>query len=121
MNQPINIEQVRAKNAMSDASAKAGKENGEGDALSGYPSLIINNGLIATVAYSIAKGNQHERIADAIAWHLANLPTENLIEGHPTNASGFRDAMCEGDAALLKRCSHEALEFLAYLKRFQRH
>ncbi|MCF6277236.1 MAG: type III-B CRISPR module-associated protein Cmr5 [Anaerolineales bacterium] len=120
MSHLINIDQVRAKNALSPKGNAARKQAGEGDALSGFPSLIINNGLIATVAYAIDKGGQHERIVDALCYHLAHLPAENLMGDYPENAKGLRDCLCSGDSSLLKRCTHESLEFLAYLKRFQR-
>ena len=120
MSQLINIDQVRAKNAVGAEAQRVKKDDSEGKALSGYPSLIINNGLIATVAYSIDKKGQNERIADAIAFHLSNLPGENLLGNHPINATGLRTALCEGEPSLLKRCTYESLEFLSYLKRFQR-
>lgn len=120
MSHLINIDQVRAKNALSEKGNSAKKQGSEGDALSGFPSLIINNGLIATVAYALDKKNQHERIVDAICYHLAHLPDESLLGDYPVNAKGLRDCLCSGDSTLLKRCTHESLEFLAYLKRFQR-
>ena len=115
MSQLINIEQIRAKNALGDVAKNARKKANEGDNLSGYPSLIINNGLIATIAFSIDKGNQHQRIAEALAFHL----NERKILS-AKDATGLRDALCMGDAATLQRATHEALQFLSYLKRFQR-
>jgi CRISPR/Cas system CMR-associated protein Cmr5 small subunit len=117
MSHLINIEQIRAKNALGKTAqeAKAKKENGEGDNLSGYPSLIINNGLIATIAFSIDKGKQHQRIAHALAFHLNE---RGIISAK--DATGLRDALCMGNAATLQRATHEALQFLSYLKRFQR-
>jgi CRISPR type III-B/RAMP module-associated protein Cmr5 len=113
MSQLINIEQIRAKNALGATNAK--KQNGEGDNLSGYPSLIMNNGLIPTIAFSIHKEGQHERIADAIACHLNDRAILSA-----KNAKGLRDALCNGNASMLQRATHEALQFLSYLKRFQR-
>jgi len=115
MSNPINIEQIRAKNALSDTGQKAKKEGQEGDSLSGYPSLIINNGLISCVAYSLDKGKQHERIADAIAFHLNDRKILSCDK-----AETLRDRLCECDSSILQRATHEALQFLAYLKRFQK-
>jgi len=120
MKELINIDQIRAKNALSPEAESVRKRKEEGDCLSGYPSLIINNGLISTVAYSIDKGDQWQRVADAIAYHLAHLPGENLIKDYTQDSLGLRDALCSSDATFLKRCTHESLEFLMYLKRFQR-
>lgn len=118
-----NLEQIRARNALNRA-AEVRARNNEGNALSGYPSLITNNGLLATVAFSIQKGEQMQRIADAIGYHLSNLGDgqrrTNLLEGQPADASGIlgRLSAVNADASLLQRCTAEALAFLAYLKRF---
>lgn len=115
MSDLINIEQVRAKNALSDQANRAAKQGSEGDALSGYPSLIINNGLIACIAFSLDKEGQHQRIADAIAYHLSD---RKIVVAK--DALALRNALCNGDSSTLRRATHEALQFLSYLKRFQR-
>ena len=115
MSQLINIDQIRAKNALSPAAHKVKKEKGEGDALSGFPSLIINNGLIACIAYACDKGNQYARVAAAISYHLNDR--EIISSSDPES---LRDGLCETTASKLQRATHESLEFLAYLKRFQR-
>jgi CRISPR type III-B/RAMP module-associated protein Cmr5 len=113
MSQLINIEQIRAKNALAATGAKIQKD--EGDNLSGYPSLIMNNGLIATIAFSVHKGKQHQRIADEIAKHLNDRKIIAAV-----SATSLRDALCKCTASTLQRATHEALQFLSYLKRFQR-
>ncbi|MBM3838174.1 MAG: type III-B CRISPR module-associated protein Cmr5 [Verrucomicrobia bacterium] len=114
-----NLEQVRAFNALSPVARQVRAGEGEGDALSGYPSLIINNGLLATLAFSLEKKKQHLRIATAIAHHLANLPDgENLIAPKPPTAEGLRDKLTESDSHHLQRCTTEAVAFLTFLKRF---
>lgn len=118
-----NLEQIRARNAL-ECAYKVSAQNDEGNALSGYPSLIINNGLLATVAFSIHKGDQMKRVADAIGYHLSNLGEGhrpiNLLEGHPSDANGILTCLSasNADVRLLQRCAAEALNFLAYLKRF---
>jgi len=115
MSHLINIDQIRAKNALSVTAQNAKKKGSEGDNLSGYPSLIINNGLIATIAFSLDKGKQHERIADVIAYHLND---REILKA--TDAKTLRDALCNCNAFTLQQATHEALRFLSYLKRFQR-
>ena len=115
MSHLINIDQIRAKNALSEKAKAAKKQGDEGDALSGYPSLIINNGLIACIAFSLDKEKQHQRIADAIAYHLNDRDILSC-----SDALSLRNALCNTDATTLQRATHETLEFLAYLKRFQR-
>ncbi|MDB0056972.1 type III-B CRISPR module-associated protein Cmr5 [Akkermansiaceae bacterium] len=112
-----NLEQLRAKNALCDIASKAkrDKEAGEGDVLSGYPSLIINNGLLATIAFAVYKGELHERIADVIAYHLND---RKIITA--ANAINLRKALTECDSSALRRATSETLAFLSYLKRFQK-
>lgn len=112
MNQ--NLEQVRAKHALEKA-PDARKQINEGDCLSGYPSLIINNGLLATLAFSIDKEKQHLRVATAIAFHLHHL---GVVAQPAPSAAALRDALVNADSHKLRRATAEALAFLAYLKRF---
>ena len=118
-----NLEQIRARNALARAQ-DVRAQNAEGNALSGYPSLIINNGLMAAVAFSIQKGEQMQRIANAIGYHLSNLgdghQQTNLLQGQPADAGGVlaKLSAANTDALLLQRCTAEAISFLAYLKRF---
>jgi CRISPR/Cas system CMR-associated protein Cmr5 small subunit len=118
-----NLEQIRARNAITRFQDVHGRQ-GEGNALAGYPSLIINNGLLATVAFSIQKGDQMLRIANAIGYHLSNLhdgqQNRNLLQGCSADADGVLNRLSAQtvDATLLQECTAEALAFLSYLKRF---
>jgi CRISPR/Cas system CMR-associated protein Cmr5 small subunit len=114
-----NLEQRRAANALARA-LECRKRDGEGDCLSGYPGLIINNGLLACLAFSLEKEGQHERVANAIAWHLGELDVCRYVgPGHP-NAAWLLRHLCSADvtAHRLRRATDEALVFLGYLKRF---
>ena|SRR5213592_2899201 len=112
MNQ--NLEQIRAKHALDHATEVKKREN-EGDCLSGYPSLIVNNGLLATLAFSLDKEKQHLRVANAVAYHLHHL---GVVSQNAPGASALRDALVKADSHALRRATAEALAFLAYLKRF---
>lgn len=121
-----NLEQVRASNALIKRDSVARSER-EGDTLSGYPSLIINNGLLATLAFSLEKQGQALKIANAVAYHLANLPDdEDLVAPysrlenghHQADATQLRNKLVESDSYHLQRCTTESLAFVAYLKRF---
>ena len=113
MSNLTNIDQIRAASALRNNAVK--KEEGEGDNLSGFPSLIINNGLIAAIAFAIDKGNQHMRIATALAEHLNE---QGVIKA--TSSATLRDALCNCPASTLQRATRESLSFLSYLKRFHR-
>ena len=121
-----NIDQIRARNALdctvscpeSERRTRcACKQGNEGNCLSGYPSLVIGNGLLACLAFSIDKGKQHLRVANAVAYHLADL---GVVPQRNPSAEALRDALAArtADALLLQRATDESLAFLAFLKRF---
>ena len=118
-----NLDQIRARNALDcsvdchDPNRDARKQDREGNCLSGYPSLIITNGLLATLAFSIDKKRQHERIANAIGYHLAS---RGVVPQPKPSATALRAALTaqNADALMLQRATDEALAFLAFLKRF---
>ena len=116
-----NLEQIRAKNALARVTGagptSVRKQRGEGDSISGYPSLIINNGLLATLSFSLEKERQHLRIADAIAFHLFDRKIVRS-PGGTQNAASLRNELAEADSLVLRRATDEALAFLSYLKRF---
>lgn len=118
MSKLTNIDQVRAKNALSETAKKARKSGDEGDNLSGFPSLIINNGLLATLAFCKDKGKdtQHGRIASAIAYHLKERKITSASDG-----GQLLEELClADDTDTIRQSTTEALFFLNYLKRFHR-
>lgn len=115
-----NLDQVRAKNAHEAVSGGLrghGVENG--DAISGFPALIVNNGLLSTLAFSISKKDKggYKEIGDAVAVHLAD-PVVKLLVGKPATLVGLRDYLVTQDSSVLRNCTAEALAYLNYLKRF---
>jgi CRISPR/Cas system CMR-associated protein Cmr5 small subunit len=123
-----NLEQRRAANALAKADyCRKGK--GEGDCLSGFPGLIINNGLLACLAYSLDKQGQHDRVANAIAFHLHEMEIAERLGGGQADARWLLDYLVgrarnqqnqfiQVSAHTLRRATDEALAFLGYLKRF---
>jgi CRISPR-associated protein Cmr5 len=113
-----NLEQIRAMNALEaieGATSFKGIQNG--DALSGYPAMIIGNGLLAAIAFSIKQKGGHEDICNAIACHLSNKEV-NLFQSNAPNARSLLKYLCERDSAQLRLCTTEALAYLNYLRRF---
>jgi CRISPR type III-B/RAMP module-associated protein Cmr5 len=91
----------------------------DGDAISGFPALIVNNGLLSTVAYAISKKEKggYKEICDAIAVHLTD-PNVGLLKNKPATREGLRDFLVENDSTTLRLCTAEALVYLNYLRRF---
>lgn len=122
-----NLEQRRAAHALAKAQA-CRKQDNDGDCLPGYPGLIINNGLLATLAFamekSIVMGQVSRRaqwwaVSSAIADHLHQLGIVRSQQGEP-DAASLRNELISTrcDAFTLRRATDEALAFLGYLKRF---
>lgn len=107
----INREQIRARNALKSGIKSKGSGEEGGDALSGFPALVMNNGLLATLAFSEQKKGGHLAICGAIETHLKDV---GLV---PQGAS-LRDHLANSDSGTLRLCTAEALAYLNYLRRF---
>ncbi|MFN0077916.1 MAG: type III-B CRISPR module-associated protein Cmr5 [Prosthecobacter sp.] len=121
------LEQSRAAHALARAQT-CRKQEKDGDCLPGYPGLIVNNGLLATLAFAMEKSLEKGRInpraqwwavSSAIAYHLHQLGIVTHQRGEP-DAASLRDELISPrcDAFTLRRATDEALAFLGYLKRF---
>lgn len=119
-----NLDQIRAHNALLHRNLIANAQGG-GDAISGFPMLVLTDGLLASLAFACEWKNQHAGIrkhpgeytvATAIAGHLRHQ--QNPI-CNATDADGLLQELSGGDSdILLRRATAEALAFLNYLKRF---
>lgn len=114
--QLINLEQVRAKNALKAVKLWR-KPNNQ---VAGYHSFIINNGLLATLAFSIQKKEGMDEVATAIRNHIQNMINANLL---PCSFSCetpvvFIAELSAGTDLQLRLITNESMAFLSYLKRF---
>lgn len=123
----VNLEQVRAAGAIhaADTILQARKQSGGGDQLSGYHSLIITNGLLATLAYSLDKGGECRCIAKELIAHLSSLQGEGgnrFLPGKPLGENEMQalGSMTELSSETLAMMTGECMAYLNYLKRFVR-
>lgn len=125
------MEQIRAANALNAAELILNnrQKSSEGDQLSGYHSLIITNGLLATLAYSRAKGEErgkkeHALIANALVNHIASLQEQKRFPGEQLPKNSLMDAIytiaTTSTPAILAMITDECMAYLNYLKRFVR-
>jgi CRISPR-associated protein Cmr5 len=117
-----NLAQIRAASALAFALSnvdKGGKEGGE--AIKKIPPMIMTNGLLASIAFSIERKQQglqrpgYSAIFDAISKHLAS---EDINILSCNGAANLLQKLTETDSQTLKLATAEAMEWLAYARRF---
>lgn len=115
----LNLEQIRARNAM--AFASEGRLTGVqgGELIKKVPPLILNHGLLATVAYSYSEREGWVRVFDAIAAHLAD-PQIGILPENCTKRNEMMDFLTGSRATseTLKLATTEAMAWLTYARRF---
>ena len=117
-----NLDQIRAYNALQHKDNIADSKGG-GDAISGFPMLVLTDGLLAALAFACEWKKQGERknlgehtVATAIASHLHDA---QISISKANDADGLLKELAEEkDDILLRRATTESLAFLNYLKRF---
>jgi len=119
-----NLDQIRAHNALLHKNLIANAQGG-GDAISGFPMLVLTDGLLASLAFACEWKNQHVgtrkhpgeyTVATAITEHLRHQHNPICIA---TDADDLLEKLADGNSdILLRRATAEALAFLNYLKRF---
>ena len=119
-----NLEQIRAQHALAfwkdrqnDSEVKG--EQG-GDVVRGLSSLLINNGLLATVAFAKEKGKGYDTFMKEIGRYLGSTGDNGrkLLPQTVTTLDQFVSILTVNDSELLQQSTSEALAYLGYLKRF---
>jgi CRISPR/Cas system CMR-associated protein Cmr5 small subunit len=112
-----NMDQIRAANALSKADTiKVGPGEGDPNAVcKKVPTLIINNGLLATAAFANEGKEGIQSVISAVEAHLQHKEIGIMPLGkNILNWLSSSDA----DSALLRRVTSETLAYLNYLRRF---
>jgi CRISPR/Cas system CMR-associated protein Cmr5 small subunit len=125
-----NIEQIRAlhahrfwnptdergKRLLADVKGEQG-----GDVVRGLSSLIITNGLLATLAFAKEKKKGYQTLMEEIGRYLSSQGDDGRkIFASATNTlDDFINMLTGGNSMVLQRASAESLAYLAYLKRFR--
>ena len=94
-----------------------------GAVVSKLPSMILGNGLLATLAFAKSKGRGHEKVMLGV---IAHLPAEGISAMPAPERRGTADApldpairvLTERSSLVLQRATTEALAYLGFLKRF---
>ena len=105
-----NLEQIRAKNALEAANNPSYKFNGKngGDMVKKVPTMILENGILATLAFSTETGKGYEDVFKACITHLEKNVT----------VEGFLSELTNSDSSNLRAVTSEVMAYLNYLRRF---
>ena len=120
-----NLEQIRAKHAhefwqkQNDSDTKGEKG---GDVIRGLGSLIINNGLLATLAFAKDKKKGYESFMQEVGRFFCSKGNDgrNLWSDETSKLDTFIEKLTSGDSLQLQRATAETLAYLSYLKRFRK-
>ena len=113
-----NLEQVRAKNALEFS--KSGPVSGDkgGEVIKKIPPLILNHGLLATLAYSYSEKEGWQKVFDAIAKHLADSEI-GIIPKEMNNREKLLEYLSkDANSEILKAATLESMAWLSYARRF---
>ncbi len=112
-----NLDQIRAKNALSAAAKFNFAGENEGEVVKKVPALIQECGLLATAAFASEKGKGHENVFNAVIGHLAD--PEIALLSRSIELKDFIKGVAEkADSAALRRITSETMAYLSYLRRF---
>jgi CRISPR type III-B/RAMP module-associated protein Cmr5 len=125
-----NLEQIRALHAhhfwnptndqgrklLADVKGEQG-----GDVVRGLASLIISNGLLATLAFAKEKKKGYQTFMEAIGRFLSSQGDNGrrVLSQPVATLDEFITTLTNNDSQTLQRAADEALAYLAYLKRFR--
>jgi len=109
-----NLEQIRAAAALEPAKSL------DKSAVNKLPAMILNNGLLATIAFchSESSGGNRSHMAKALLATAHYLAVQNLAAAGTKDLMAFAIDLSERDSHHLQRATAEALAFIAYLRRF---
>lgn len=113
-----NLEQIRALNAVN---VKIDTQQGDsGSVAKKVPSLIINNGLLATAAFAQEKGQEkkgYAQVFEHIINHLADKRV-GLLSPDVKTLGGFIEFLAGIEADKYRLIVAETMAYLNYLRRF---
>jgi len=120
-----NLEQIRAMHALAFWQARQNdaevKGDQGGDVVRGLSSLIINNGLLATIAFAKEKGKGYDTFMKEIGRFLGSAGPDGrkVLPQEVAGLEQFVSVLTSNDSELLQQATAETLAYLGYLKRFR--
>jgi len=98
----------QAKNKMPE-----GKYSDYKNLAKGAPAMIMNNGLMQTLAFYHSKGKEHHQLLgdDLVAWMSQEFSM-------PTGYREFMNKLFEADSSSYRRATEESMHLLRWLRQF---
>jgi hypothetical protein len=116
-----NLEQVRARHVLAFATQNAGAVRGDkgGEVIKKIPPVILNHGLLATIAYSFTEREGWQLVFDGIARHLAS-PEIAIVPQTVIDRKTLIDHLTKAETTseTLKSATAETMAWLEYARRF---
>ena len=113
-----NLNQIRARHVMDFANSGSVKGKNGGEVIKKIPPVIMNNGLMAALAYSMDKGQQAWKgVFDAIAVHLSDKEIA-MTPPDRNSAEMLLDYLAsDASSTMLRDITAEAGEWLNFARR----
>ena len=113
-----NLNQIRARHVLEFATSGSVRGKNGGEVIKKIPPVIMNNGLMAALAYSMDKGQQSWKgVFDAIAVHLSSKEIA-LTPDDKNSAELLLDYLAsEASSTMLRDITAEAGEWLNFARR----
>ena len=105
-----NLEQIRAKNAMSKQT-----DTSLVDTAKAMTTMIMDNGLLAMSAFAREKGGEYQQVTETIYKHLADVEIHLITR--PASIDEFIRLLCNMEAVQLRLVTTETMAFMNYMRR----
>ncbi len=111
-----NLEQIRAASVLraKESGANFAGQEGGASVSKKIPVLIINHGLLQTLAFAQEKRGGYANLLDHLAKHLTEV---GVVLAASTTSDLIR-ILSDGNSMLLRRATAESLAWFNYARRF---
>ncbi len=122
-----NLDQIRAKNALDATDKAVYPAKGGGEVGKKLPTMIRENGVMATLAFVLEKDSRGnfandgmKRAMDKVVRHLADQDNPKVPVGVKDAETWMRHLADAATSAQLREQTDEALAYLGFFRRFAR-
>lgn len=115
----VNLDIVRARNALNASKSDTFRGVNGGEVAKKIPPLIMNNGLIAVLAFADENDADYRKVFKAVIAHLKDEdikilpPNSNVAE-----VNDLLDYILKRDSVTLRRITFETMRWFEYFRRF---